>query len=172
MSGSGLGSVGIIPSAQITSILGILQQKSGVDILSTPSIVVLDNQKATLAVGTQVTDQTGSYATTGSSSTVSPFNTFNRLNVELKLEVTPQINLGDAVRLKIVLKNDSLKNPNNPGLNPTVNTSQITNSVIVNSKDILVLGGLISNNITFYILFFKPSCFFNHHTNWAFLYLF
>lgn len=144
----GLGSVGIIPSTQIQAILGLLQQKSGVDILSTPSIVVLDNQKATLAVGTQVTDQTGSYATTGSSSTVTPFNTFNRLNVELKLDVTPQINLGEAVRLKIVLKNDSLKNPDNPGLNPTVNTSQITNSVIVNSKDILVLGGLISNNIT------------------------
>jgi len=144
----GLGSVGIIPSTQIRSILGILQQKSSVNILSTPSVVVLDNQKATLSVGTQVTDQTGSYATTGSSSTVTPFNTFNRLNVELKLEVTPQINLGDAVRLKIVLKNDSLKNPENPGLNPTVNTSQIANSVIVNSKDILVLGGLISNNIT------------------------
>ncbi len=144
----GLGSVGIIPSAQIQAILGILQKKSGVDILSTPSIVVLDNQKATLAVGQQVTDQTGSYATTGAATTVNPFNTFNRLNVELKLEVTPQINLGDAVRLKIVLKNDSLKNPENPGLNPTVNTSQITNSVIVNSKDILVLGGLISNNIT------------------------
>ncbi|MDA8561630.1 type II secretion system secretin GspD [Gammaproteobacteria bacterium] len=144
----GLGSVGIIPSTQIQAILGILQEKTGIDILSTPSIVVLDNQKASLAVGTQVTDQTGSYATTGNATTATPFNTFNRLNVELKLEVTPQINLGEAVRLKIVLKNDSLKNPDNPGLNPTVNTSQITNSVIVNSKDILVLGGLISNNIT------------------------
>lgn len=144
----GVGSVGIIPSTQIQAILGILQQKSGVDILSTPSIVVLDNQKAVLAVGTQLSDQTGSYATTGAATTATPFNTINRLNVELKLEVTPQINLGDAVRLKIVLKNDSLKNPDNPGLNPVVNTSAITNSVIVNSKDILVLGGLISNNIT------------------------
>ena len=144
----GMGSFGIIPDTQIQAILGLLQQKSGVDILSTPSVVVLDNQKATLAVGTQVTDQTGQYATTGSATTVTPFNTFNRLNVELKLEVTPQINLGDAVRLKIILKNDTLKNPDNPGLNPTVNTSQISNSVIVNSKDVLVLGGLISNNIT------------------------
>lgn len=144
----GLGSVGIIPRTQIQAILGVLQQKSGVDILSTPSIVVLDNQKATLAVGTQLTDQTGSYATTGTTSTVTPFNTFNRLNVELKLEVTPQINQGDAVRLTIAIKNDSLKNPDNPGLNPTVNTSQISNTVIVNSNDILVLGGLINNNIT------------------------
>jgi general secretion pathway protein D len=143
----GLGSVGIIPSQQFVAILGILQSTSGIDILSTPSIVVLDNQKASLAVGTQVADQTGSYATTGSTSTVTPFNTINRLNVLLKLDVTPQINLGNAVRLKIVLKNDSLKNPDNPGLNPTVNTSAITNSVIVNSKDVLVIGGLISNSI-------------------------
>ncbi|HEX2549898.1 MAG TPA: secretin N-terminal domain-containing protein, partial [Gammaproteobacteria bacterium] len=144
----GIGSVGIIPSTQITAILGILQQTAGVNILSTPSVVVLDNQKAVLAVGTQVPDTSGSYATTGSSSTVTPFNTINRLNVELKLEVTPQINLGDSVRLKIILKNDSLQNPNNPGLNPIVNTSSINNSVLVNSDDILVLGGLISNNIT------------------------
>lgn len=144
----GIGSVGIIPSTQITAVLGILQQTSGVNILSTPSVVVLDNQKAVLAVGTQVSDQSGSYATTGNAGTMTPFNTFNRLNVELKLEVTPQINLGDAVRLKIILKNDSLQNPSNPGLNPIVNTSSINNSVLVNSDDILVLGGLISNNIT------------------------
>ncbi len=144
----GIGSVGIIPSTQITAVLGILQQTAGVNILSTPSVVVLDNQKAILAVGTQVPDTSGSYATTGNSSTVTPFNTINRLNVELKLEVTPQINLGDAVRLKILLKNDSLQNPTNPGLNPIVNTSSINNSVLVNSDDILVLGGLISNNIT------------------------
>jgi general secretion pathway protein D len=144
----GLGSVGIIPSQQFAAIMGILQTTTGVDILSTPSVVVLDNQKASLAVGTQVADQTGSYATTGSSSTVTPFNTVNRLNVDLKLDVIPQINLGNAVRLKIALKNDSLKNPDNPGLNPTVNTSAINNSVIVNSKDVVVLGGLISNNIT------------------------
>lgn len=144
----GLGSVGIIPSQQFAAILGILQTTSGVDILSTPSVVVLDNQKASLAVGTQVADQTGSYATTGNTSTVSPFTTVNRLNVDLKLDVTPQINLGNAVKLKIVLKNDSLKNPDNPGLNPTVNTSSIANLVIVNNKDVLVLGGLMSNNIT------------------------
>jgi len=144
----GLGSIGIIPSQQFAAIMGILQTTTGVDILSTPSVVVLDNQKASLAVGTQVADQTGSYATTGSASTVTPFNTVNRLNVDLKLDVTPQINLGNAVRLKIALKNDSLKNPDNPGLNPTVNTSAITNSVIVNSKDVVVLGGLISSNIT------------------------
>lgn len=144
----GLGSIGIIPGTQIQAILGALQSKTGADILSTPSIVVLDNQKALLSVGTQVPEQSGSYATTGNAATVNPFNTINRLNVDLKLEVTPQINLGNAVRLSIGLKNDSLQNPDNPGLNPITNTSEIKNSVLVNSTDVLVLGGLISNNIT------------------------
>ena len=144
----GQGIVGIIPHMQVQAILLALQTTIGADILSTPSVVVLDNHRATLAVGQQVADQTGSYATTGSSSTVTPFNTINRLDVQLNLDVTPQINLGDAVRLSIKLKNDTLQNPDNPGLNPTTNTSSIQNSVIVNSTDVLVIGGLMSNNIT------------------------
>lgn len=144
----GQGVVGIIPHMQVQAILLALQTTIGADILSTPSVVVLDNHRATLAVGQQVADQTGSYATTGSSSTVTPFNTINRLDVQLNLDVTPQINLGDAVRLSIKLKNDTLQNPDNPGLNPTTNTSSIQNSVIVNSTDVLVIGGLMSNNIT------------------------
>jgi general secretion pathway protein D len=142
------GMVGIIPHMQIQAVLSALQTSTGADILSTPSVVVLDNRKATLAVGQQVPDQTGQYATTNSSATVTPFNTINRLDVQLKLDVTPQINLGNAVRLTINLKNDSLQNPDNPTLNPTTNSSSIQNSVIVNSSDILVIGGLISNNIT------------------------
>ena len=63
----------------------------------------------------------------------------------LKLDVTPQINLGTAVRLKLALKNDTLQNPQNPGLTPLINTSKITNTVIVKSDDVLVLGGLISH---------------------------
>ncbi len=143
----GLGSVGIIPGGQIQAILAILQNQTGANILSTPSIVVLDNHKATLAVGQKVPEQTGSYATTGGNSTVSPFNTTNYADVVLKLIVTPQINLGNAVRLGISLTNDTLQNPSNPGPTPTINTNQIQNSVLVNSKDILVIGGLISNNI-------------------------
>lgn len=145
---AGAGNVGIIPHAQIRAVLSALENKNGVDILSTPSIAVLDNQKAILEIGQDVPYQTGSYATTGSTSTVTPFNTIATKPVTLKLTVTPQINLGNAVRLLINLKNDSLQNPSNPGLNPIINTSNIQNSVIINSEDILVLGGLIRNNIT------------------------
>lgn len=144
----GLGSLGIIPGVDIKAVLSILQTTTGVNILSTPSVVVLDNQKATLAVGTNIAEQSGSYATSAGVSTVTPFNTISRKDVVLKLDVTPQINLGNAIRLTLKLQNDSLQNPSNPGPNPVINTSQINNSVIVNSSDVLVIGGLMSNNIS------------------------
>ncbi len=139
------GTFGIIPNQQIQSILSALQNKTGVDILSTPSIVVLDNQDGILSVGKDVPEQTGSYMTNSSSL---PFNTVGRRSVALTLKVNPQINLGTAVRLRLALQNDTLQDPDNPGLNPIVNTSKIQNSVIINSQDILVLGGLVSNNMT------------------------
>jgi general secretion pathway protein D len=144
----GEGTYGIMPHTQIRAVLSALENTTGVNILSTPSVVVLDNKKAVLKVGQEVPQQTGTYATTGSSSTVTPFNTIENKPVVLELDVIPQINLGNAVRLQINLKNDTLQNPDNPGLNPIINTSQIQNSVIVNSDDILVIGGLVSNNIT------------------------
>lgn len=142
----GAGVVGIIPSTHLQAVLSLLQNESGVDILSTPQVMILDNHKATLEIGQDVPEQTGAYSTTGSTGTVTPFNTIGRKPVTLRLDVTPQINLGSAVRLNIKLKNDTLQNPQNPGLNPIINTSRIENSVIVNSDDILVLGGLMSDS--------------------------
>lgn len=141
----GAGIVGIIPYVKINVILSALRNQNGVNILSTPQIMVLDNQKATIEIGQMVPTQTGSYAQTGSAASVTPFNTTDYKNVTLKLDVTPQINLGSSVRLKIALKNDTLQNPQNPGNTPLINTSKINNVVIINSDDVLVLGGLISN---------------------------
>jgi len=141
----GAGVVGIMPHVQIQAVLSALQNQNGVNILSTPQIVVLDNQKAAIEIGQMVPTQTGQYATTGGLNSVTPFTTNDYKSVTLKLDVTPQINLGESVRLKLNLKNDTLQNPLNPTLTPIINTSKITNSVIVNSDDILVLGGLISN---------------------------
>ncbi|VVC75066.1 Putative type II secretion system protein D [Aquicella siphonis] len=142
----GAGVVGIMPSVQIQAVLSILRNQNGVDILSTPSIMVLDNQKATIEVGQDVPFQTGSYATSNNATTVTPFTTNQYKPVTLKLDVTPQINLGTSVRLKLSLKNDTLQNPQNPGLTPLINTSKISNTVIIKSDDVLVLGGLISNS--------------------------
>ncbi|MDX1900692.1 MAG: type II secretion system secretin GspD [Gammaproteobacteria bacterium] len=142
------GIVGLIPNSNIAAILNFLETRNDANILSTPSVSVLDNHKAKLEIGQTVPEETGSYATTGSATTATPFNTFQDKKVALTLEVVPQINLNTAVRLEIKLNNDSLQNPEDPGDHPIVNTSSIQNSVIINSGDVLVLGGLISNSST------------------------
>lgn len=144
------GSIGILPGVHdLTAVLTMLQTLNGTDILSTPSIMVLDNQPAVIEIGQSIPTQTGSYTTptagqTGTSPT--PFTTTDYKNVTLKLDVTPQINLGNTVRLKIKLKNDTIAGaPSAISGNPPINTSSISNTVLVNHEDILVLGGLIQN---------------------------
>lgn len=139
--------VGIINSGTWQFLISALQQNTKTNILSTPTVVVLDNQKADLSVGEQVGIQTGSYATTGSAATATPFTTTDRQNFALELSVVPQITIGKAVQLQIVQTDNSLQNPTNPSSNPVSNVSKIKTSVIVNSGDILVLGGLISNSV-------------------------
>jgi len=143
----GAGVFGIMPHVQIRTVLNLLQNQNGVNILSTPQIVVLDNQKASIEIGQMVSVQTGQYATSNAGvASPTPFTTNEYKNVTLRLDVTPQINLGRSVRLQLDLKNDTLQNPQNPGVTPLINTSKIKNSVIINSDDILVLGGLISTS--------------------------
>lgn len=145
------GVYGILPGTNsIQAVLKMLQTLKGTDILSTPSIMVLDNQPATIEIGQAISIQTGSYTTqTGAQTGISPtpFNTTDYKNITLKLDVTPQINLGSSVRLKIALKNDTVAGaPPAGNPNPPINTSSIKNVVLVNDGDVLVLAGLIQNS--------------------------
>jgi len=144
--------VGYIHSGSFGAIIQALTTNGNNDILATPSILVLNNQKATISDGKNIGMYNRQYsagAQNNGDSTV-PFNTFDRKDVTLSLNVTPQIAPDNTVRLVIKQKDDSLaqdaqnKDPNNP----TINTSKINTTVLVNSGDILVLGGLISNNDT------------------------
>ncbi|MBY0544603.1 MAG: type II secretion system secretin GspD [Gammaproteobacteria bacterium] len=138
--------VGVIKSGNFREIITMLQQSQSTDILSTPSLVVLDNQTAKIDVGKTLSIQTGSYSSTDSTSTVEPFDTFDRQQIGLHLYVTPQINRGDAVQLKIDQGNETLQDPLNPTTTPVTNNSGIKTTVLVNTGDVLVLGGLISDN--------------------------
>jgi general secretion pathway protein D len=143
--------VGIIRAGNFRALISAVKGISNADILSQPTIVVLDNKEATFSVGKQVSvinSSTG--AANAATSTGIPFTTssYDRQNVGLELNVTPQIGQGNVVQLLIEQKNDTLQNPNNPGDKPIVNNSKIKTHVIVNSGDILVLGGLMSNSMT------------------------
>ncbi len=140
--------VGVIKNGDLREVIHLLAQDGSADILSTPSVVVLDNQEAKIEVGKTLSIETGSYADTGgANNTVTPFTTFERNNIGLHLYVTPQINRGDAVQLTIDQGNETLEDPIDPTTTPVTNITTLQTVVLVSNKDILVLGGLISNKI-------------------------
>lgn len=113
------------------------------DILSTPSIVTMDNKEASFNVGQEVPVQSGSQSSTTSDQV---FNTIERKTVGTKLVVTPQINEGDSVLLNIEQEVSSVAQKQATGtadLGPTFDTRTIKNAVLVKSGETVVLGGLM-----------------------------
>lgn len=139
--------VGIIKKGSLRILINALNNDTSADILSTPSIVVLDNQKAEIKVGKNVGIQNRSYAVADNDNSTAPYNTFTRKDVALVLDVTPHISPDTTIQLKIKQRNDTLENPTNPGDNPIINTNSIATSVLVKNGSILVLGGLISHDL-------------------------
>lgn len=153
-------SFGLLPDGNLIALLRALKSNGSADVLSTPSVVVLDNQKASIIDGQNIgvadkSYQGASATTTGNpaQNTVTPFNTISRQDVALSLDVTPHISPNNMIRMALLQKDDTLSassnnESNSTGINndnPTINTSKIKTAVLVKSGDILVLGGLMSN---------------------------
>jgi general secretion pathway protein D len=126
------------------------------NILSTPSVMTLDNQEAMIKVAQEVPFVTGSYTTnTGNSGGTSgattgignPFQTIQRKDVGLTLTVTPHINSGDTVRLDIHQEVSNLLPPVQGAVDLVTNKREIKTTVMVKDDSLLVLGGLISDNV-------------------------
>lgn len=120
------------------------------NILSSPSVVVLDNRQAKILIGKQVSVATSSYPNNANATTTaSPYTTFDRVNVALHLYVRPQITRGQGIQLQIDQGNDTLENPTSidTGTTPTFNISAIVTSVHVESGDVIVLGGLAQDSL-------------------------
>ena len=123
-----------------------LQTDSATKILSTPSVVTLDNEEASLSVGEEVPFQTGSYTNNSTGSLNSnPFTTINREEVGVILKVKPQISKGDAVRLEIEQESSKVNEGGLVGLQTTSKATMKTN-VMVEDGELLVLGGLIEDS--------------------------
>ena len=125
-----------------------LQNDSDTNILSTPSVVTLDNEEASLSSGKEVPFQTGSYTNSSSgSSTSNPFTTYNREEVGILLKVKPQISKGNAVRLEIEQESSKVEAGGSPGLQTTTKNTIKTN-VMIEDGELLILGGLIEDTYT------------------------
>lgn len=137
--------------AQFQAQIYALARQHKANILSTPSVVVLDNRQAKILIGKQVSVASSSYPNNANATTTaSPFTTFDRVNVALHLYVRPQITRGKGISMQIDQGNDTLETLNqiDPGVTPTFNISAIVTSVHVESGDIIVLGGLAQDRVT------------------------
>lgn len=142
------------PILQIGALVRALGGDGRNNILSSPSVVTLDNQETELSVGQEVPFIQGEFTTNvanpsggdGAAGLLgNPFRTIERKEVGLKLTVTPRINEGDSVRMDIKLESSSLA-PTPAGASDLItNKRTLSNSVLVPDGNMLVLGGLISN---------------------------
>lgn len=124
-------------------LLTAISSDSKNDILSTPSIVTLDNKEASFNVGQDVPVLSGSQTTSGDNI----YSTVERKTVGTKLKVTPQINEGDSVLMEIEQEVSSVdSSANSSDLGPTFNTRTIQNAVLVKSGETVVLGGLMDDS--------------------------
>ena len=135
-------------SLTMTVILNALESQGNTNILSTPSLLTLDNEEAFITVGQQVPFVTGSYTNTGVGNGASnPFQTIERQSVGVTLKVTPQINEGDAVVMDITQEVSSL-GPALIASDIITNERKIETMVLANDGNIVVLGGLVEDKVT------------------------
>ncbi len=141
-----------IGDSRFGALISALAGDADTNVLSTPTVMTLDNEEAEIIVGQNVPFVTGSYTTTSSSSSSSsvsnPFQTIQREDVGIKLKVKPQINEGNAVKLEISQEVSSVvPSANAATQGPTTNKRSIKTSVLVENGQVLVLGGLIDDKL-------------------------
>jgi general secretion pathway protein D len=131
------------------ALVNALRGDGDTNIVSTPHIVTLDNEEAEIKVGQEVPFLTGQFTSTGGNNdgNVNPFQTIQREEVGTSLKITPQINEGSGVKLTIEQETSSLSAGASGAVDLVTNTRTITTSVFVNDGEILVLGGLMDDQL-------------------------
>ncbi|NBF13414.1 type II secretion system secretin GspD [Pseudomonas sp. Fl4BN1] len=137
-----------IGSSNFGALITALSSDSNNNLLSTPSLLTLDNEQAEILVGQNVPFQTGSY-TTDTAGASNPFTTVERKDVGITLKVTPHINEGNFLRLKVEQESSELAAAP-PGISTSdviTNKRSVKSTILANDGQIIVLGGLIKDNV-------------------------
>lgn len=123
-----------------------LEGDTGVNVLSTPNVLTLDNEEAKLLVGQNVPFITGSYTPSATSAT-NPFQTIERKDIGLTLKVKPQITEAGTVKLSIFQEVSSIsRDATVKGADLITNKRSLESTVLVDDGQIIVLGGLIQDD--------------------------
>ena len=126
-------------------VIQALQSNTATNLLSTPSIMTLDNQEAEIIVGQNVPFRTGS---TASSSNANPFTTITREDVGITLKVKPHIHDGEAIRLEVEATAESVAQTSVDGSADLITNKRSIKTMILSAdKETIVLGGLIRDDV-------------------------
>jgi len=141
----GIGGIAIrTGNALLGAIVNAVRQDSNSNILSTPSIMTLDNQEARILVGQEIPITTGEAL---SPNFDNAFRTVQRQNVGITLEVTPQINAGGAIRLELRQEVSSIAGPVSSNFQDLIlNKREINTTITVDDGEIVGIGGLLDDN--------------------------
>ena len=139
------GGVGQLDNGAIFGVIvNAVRRDTGSRLLSTPSVLTLDNEEATFLVGQEVPITTGEVMGSANSN---PFRTIQRQNVGIQLEVKPQINAGGGITLSLRQEVSSVAGPVAKGSSELIfNKRELETTVLVDDGDIVVLGGLLDEN--------------------------
>jgi len=126
------------------AIINAVRSDNQSNILSTPSIMTLDNQEAYILVGQEIPITTGEALSPNFDNT---FRTVNRQNVGITLEVTPQINSGGSIKLDLRVEVSSIAGPVSSNFQDLIlNKREIQNTITVDDGEIVGIGGLLDDN--------------------------
>ena len=142
---NGTVTIGGVQILNLGLLVRALQTDNNANILSTPTLLSLDNEEAKIVIGQNVPFITGQYAISGAATTPTPFQTIERKDVGLTLRIRPQISEGGQVRLQIYQEVSSIADTTNIA-GVITNKRSIESTVLVNDGQIIVIGGLIQDS--------------------------
>lgn len=147
--GEVLGVIGTNEDTNFIALLNALEQDGKTNILSTPSLLTMDNNEANFSVGQNIPLLTGSTTQGTNGGFGSPFQTIQREDVGIKLTVKPQVNEGNTVLLDIVQEVSSVSQEGISGAQDLItNQRKIETQILAADGEIVVLGGLIEDRTT------------------------
>jgi general secretion pathway protein D len=130
----------------LSSLATFLQQNGDGNVLSTPTLLTIDNEEAKIVVGQNVPFVTGQYTNNNTTNgSVNPFQTVERKDVGLTLKVKPQISETGTVKLTIFQEVSSIDYTKSSTAGLITNKRSIESNVLVDDGSIIVLGGLLSD---------------------------
>lgn len=145
--GGGL-SLGYLRGGDLRAIIRALEGNTNANVLSTPTILALDNEEAKILVGSSVPFVTGSQLRDSTGNPGDPFQTIQREDIGVTLKIKPRINTNNSVTLDIEQKVENLDQTNITTADVITNKREIKTRVLIDNDQVLVLGGLIRDEVS------------------------